>query len=485
MDFVLFRCWNFFLSDRRKISRKRFIDDKEINAIFPPEGFVAVPFDFEPEDQAGKCSRKAARPPHGHAVSNINSSRDTVGESKDVRSVLVVGGARHSEPNTWNFGNLIFCLSFEVTEDDVDLVSSTEIKTTGGIMSPLTNATAIQFCTSEVLLWGSLNLQTYSTTDELVKLSISMCRKKLTCDITIYKTKNALSVIEEEYPFLQTGDVPAARCGHTFTKITNQYGILFGGLELPDRFSADSSAMFKQIPSQGYFYLFNYVSMSWIKLNDFQLEPRAYHTLTLDNNLNILVLTGGIKFENAEAVWLFGIKETVFIEIQFNERNNITLIPYCLPLEITSDLFLSGHGAITLKDNNLLIFGGNQSDHPLIKDISSLPEAGPRAAVINISTGKITQFQANKNFATSGLKMVELDSDSVCVIGGSLKIITIFTRKKMGADKCDYHESCKILLSNEMYPIAFIKCDKCHRWFHQFCVQLRVVPKSNEKFFLP
>ena len=163
-----------------------------------------------------------------------------------------------------------------------------------------------------------------------MKLSISMCRKKLTCDITIYKTKNALSVIEEEYPFLQTGDVPAARCGHTFTKITNQYRILFGGLELPDRFSADSSAMFKQIPSQGYFYLFNCVSMSWIKLNDFQPEPRAYHTLTLDNNLNILVLTGGIKFENAEAVGLFGIKETVFIEIQFNKRNNITLIPYIL-----------------------------------------------------------------------------------------------------------------------------------------------------------
>ena len=82
-----------FLSDRRKISRKRFIDDKEINATFPPEGFVAVLFDFEPEDQAGKCSRKAARPPHGHAVSNINSSCDTVAESKDVRSVLVVGGA--------------------------------------------------------------------------------------------------------------------------------------------------------------------------------------------------------------------------------------------------------------------------------------------------------------------------------------------------------------------------------------------------------
>ena len=150
-----------FLFDRRKISRKRFIDHNEINAIFPPEGFVAVPFDFEPEDQAGKCSRKATRPPHGHTVSNINSSRDTVAESKDVRSVLVFGGARHSEPNTWNFGNLIFCLSFEVTEDDVDLVSSTEIKTTGGIMSPLTNATAIQFCTSEVLLWGGLNLQTY------------------------------------------------------------------------------------------------------------------------------------------------------------------------------------------------------------------------------------------------------------------------------------------------------------------------------------
>ena len=74
-----------FLSDWRKISRKRFIDGKEINAIFPPERFVAVPFDFEPEDQAGKCSRKAARPTHGHAVSDIISSRDTVAESKDVR----------------------------------------------------------------------------------------------------------------------------------------------------------------------------------------------------------------------------------------------------------------------------------------------------------------------------------------------------------------------------------------------------------------
>ena len=191
--------------------------------------------------------------------------------------------------------------------------------------------------------------------------------------------------------------------------------------------------------------------------------------------MNILVLTGGIKFENAEAVGLFGIKETVFLKIQFNERNNITI-------EIMTDLFLSGHGAITLKDYNLLILGGNQSDHPLIKDISSLPEAGPRAAVINISLGKITQFQADKNFATSGPKMIELDSDYICVTGGRLKIVTIFTRKKMGADKCDYQESCKILFSNETYPIT---CDKCHRWLHQFCVQLCVVPKSDEKFFCP
>ena len=33
-----------FLADRRKISQKHFLESQELQAVFRPEGFVAVPF---------------------------------------------------------------------------------------------------------------------------------------------------------------------------------------------------------------------------------------------------------------------------------------------------------------------------------------------------------------------------------------------------------------------------------------------------------
>ena len=478
-----------FLADRRKISRKRFLESQELQAVFPPEGFVAVPYFCEQDQQREAVGGKVPKRDRGSG--STSHSRSQPKNSDEKREVLVFGGARYLEPSTWCFAKLLFNFNFDVSEDDIDLDSCGQIKSTGAILSQLSHAAAVtlqdKVAEPEVLLWGGLDTQTFSTSDELLKLKLYSSKKKKQCDITIFKNYNRLNAAQSDYPFIQRGDVPSARCGHTLTKINSQYALLFGGIELPNRFSidAESTEMFKQVPSDGYFYLLNLASFNWLKLTEIKMDSRAYHSMTLCEKLNALVLIGGIKFVNERAVGQFGIRETVLISFSFDKNRQIKLTPYCLKLNLRLDLFLSGHDATAWRSQYVIVFGGNQSAHGVINNISSLPAPGSRGFILNLTTGEVLDISTNTTFATAGLKIIKFDDKLLCFIGGTSKQIFVYTDRKMSADTCDYHEKCNILKSNEVHPVAWIKCDQCHRWLHQFCVKLSKVPKANEKFFCP
>ena len=87
-----------------------------------------------------------------------------------------------------------FNFNFDVSEDNTDLDSCGWIKSTGAILSQLSQATAVilqdKVAEPEVLLWGGLDMQTFSTSDELLKLKLYSSRQKKTCDITIFKNYN-------------------------------------------------------------------------------------------------------------------------------------------------------------------------------------------------------------------------------------------------------------------------------------------------------
>ena len=69
--------------------------------------------------------------------------------------------------------------------------------------------------------------------------------KQRVADVTIYKNHE----IDPNYKFLQSGDVPSGRCGHTLTKISKNCFVLIGGIEFRNRLSDKSLSLFKQFPS--------------------------------------------------------------------------------------------------------------------------------------------------------------------------------------------------------------------------------------------
>ena len=147
---------------------------------------------------------------------------------------LVIGGGRKLEPQTWDYtASKIFEYSFSVYEDDFDFESCREMTTTGSQLSPLSQAAAVKISEKAIMVWGGHNLATFSMDNELFRIKFAEKNKRRLADITIYKNHE----IDPNYKFLQSGDVPSGRCGHTLTKISDNCFVLIGGIEFRNRFS--------------------------------------------------------------------------------------------------------------------------------------------------------------------------------------------------------------------------------------------------------
>ena len=212
--------------------------------------------------------------------------------------IASIGGARYTEPSTWELGNSLTLMEFLVSDSDVAVISCSVFgpdKMRGSSLFPLQGGTLINVQSNSLLdpeeyvllLWGGINTRTMTCTNELMKINISRNDKKkkrthagankceslnFVVDLTAFtaadRNKTSASL------FSQGGIVPSPRAGHSFTKISVEGAILFGGVTLENRDKGVDS-VFQQTCRDGRLYALNIEEHSWSSLIG-EIPSRAY-----------------------------------------------------------------------------------------------------------------------------------------------------------------------------------------------------------------
>ena len=444
--------------NKRKVSRKSLSEEIEKQIYFPREGHCGV----------------------------LLTAKDEFSEENEENftkiTYVVFGGGSKLQPQTWEFASKIYEFSFSVYEDDFDLEGCKELNTTGGILSPLAYASALKLSDEKIIIWGGHNLSQFSTPDELFLLEKKTKNKKTDVEITIYKNHKE----NAEYKFLQFGDVPSGRCAHTLTYISDNYALLIGGIEMRNRFSAQSLDLFSQFSCDSKFcYLLNTNTFTWKRIDtDGGVPEIAYHSASYFKDTNKLYLFGGIKFTANKPSKHQGPMDTIEIDLsKVLSENKITSNIIELAISTDKPLFFSGQ-CCSIMGHTVLLFGGHQTNQAEI-DKDLIFSAGSTGAAINIINSTCTIIDSSKFNATSGASCFWADKDLFCIVGGEQKQITVYTCKSLGADPCKLGEHCKIKDSPEVHPVRWIFCDQCKLWYHMFCVGLNEATIPKGKYFCP
>ena len=144
-----------YMSDKRKVSRKKTILNYKQEQLFIPEG-------------------------HSSCIlwEKINEDRDQAGE-KSI-GIAFIGGVRYTEPSTWELGNSLTVLDCHVSENDVEVKNCILVgadQMIGSSLYSLQGSSMVNFRdtnenTYSIFLWGGVNTKTMSCMSELVKLDI-------------------------------------------------------------------------------------------------------------------------------------------------------------------------------------------------------------------------------------------------------------------------------------------------------------------------
>ena len=99
--------------------------------------------------------------------------------------------------------------------------------------------------------------------------------------------------------------------------------------------------------------------------------------------------------------------------------------------------------------------------------------------VIDIEKALVLRKVAPSEYGTSGSSLIFLEPDVLLISGDIKKAVLLYTSRTLISDKCDLQSDCQID-ENFVSLIPWIFCEgRCQRWLHQFCVNLKVVPKGD------
>ena len=151
-----------YMSDNRKVSRKKHILNYRQEQLFVPEGHCSCVL---------------------WETTSIVEGQD---EREKSVGIALFGGARHTGPSTWELGNALTILQCSVSKDDVEMKSCVVItaeKIRGSTLYPLQESTMVNFLDKDnenpnneeyfIFMWGGLNTKTINCTSELVELKVS------------------------------------------------------------------------------------------------------------------------------------------------------------------------------------------------------------------------------------------------------------------------------------------------------------------------
>ena len=113
-----------YMSDNRKVSRKKHILNYRQEQLFVPEGHCSCVL---------------------WETTSIVEGQD---EREKSVGIALFGGARHTEPSTWELGNALTILQCSVSKDDVEMKSCVVItaeKIRGSTLYPLQGSTMVNF----------------------------------------------------------------------------------------------------------------------------------------------------------------------------------------------------------------------------------------------------------------------------------------------------------------------------------------------------
>ena len=442
--------------------------------------------------------------PEGHSSCVLWETTSEDQKSVDV-GIAFVGGARHTEPSTWELGNSLTIFQCFVYEDDVEVkncVVITAEKMRGSTLYPLQGSSMVNVFDIEnssneeysIFIWGGgcLNTKTITCTSELVQLNVLKNGKtKRTRTATKRRNVNneelkipSFSVDATVFAGLearvsgnsqrnhQTGATPSARTGHSLTMVSDHCAVLFGGVEMEQR---DKGVFTQQTCKDGELYILDVKEKNWSCLasnTGGKLLARAYHTAVFGSTNKTLFIIGGVQLE-INTVQYCNVGKIITIKF---EPNFISFTHEVINITLSAPLFLSSH-ASCLSDNIIYIFGGYQSK----EEITAIkPETSKTMLLIDVEHKVALKKDAGKKHATAGLSLVKLSNLAFLICGGTNKEILLFTSVMPAADKCDLNDKCIINTTGVTFPIPGLKCDGiCKRWIHLACTGLTIIPKDK------
>ena len=164
------------------------------------------------------------------------------------------------------------------------------------------------------------------------------------------------------------------------------------------------------------------------------------------------------------------------IHITIND-SGIILNHSKLELEGLSRLYISGCASV-ISDKRMMCYGGYINTDAVVSKESRYPEISSTLTEIDLCNNKAKQYTYDSIFSTAGCSLSSAGNDVYIVLGGTSKCINVISDKVFHADPCDLEGSCTILKS-AVTPIDWILCDKCEKWYHTFCLQIKSIPKGR------
>lgn len=318
------------MSDNCKVARKKTILNYKQEQLFVAEG-------------------------HSSCVLWEKIVGDNQDGSKKSIGIAFVGGARYTEPSTWEIGNSLTVLDCYISDTDVEVKSCVVVgadEMTGSSLYPLQGSAMVDCKSNDnnenrysIYLWGRVNTKTMSCTAELIKLDIKEQMAKRARSATTSKRANFKVDVtvfagagdpDPNKKLCQSGSIPSERTGHSFTLVSNNQAVLFGGITMQKR----DWGIFEQSCDDGMIYILDLKERKWSRINE-ELPPRAYHAAAFGQS-NTLFITGGIQLPQVNSVQYCNMGEIMAINFDANIENITWSV---LKIELVSPLYLSSHAA--------------------------------------------------------------------------------------------------------------------------------------------